>query len=70
MSGERREQLRSALEELPPRMRDCLLLRLDKGLKYREIAEIMNTRVDTVKSQLYQAKERLKDFLRDYAGDL
>ncbi|MEM7587127.1 MAG: sigma-70 family RNA polymerase sigma factor [Acidobacteriota bacterium] len=67
MSDERREQLRDALDELPPRMRDCLLLRLDQGYKYREIAEIMNTRVDTVKSQLYQAKERLKDLLQDHA---
>ncbi len=69
VSQERRDQLRQVFAELPPRMLDCLLLRLDAGLKYREIADIMQTSVDTVKSQLYQARERLKEKLADYADD-
>ncbi len=69
LSRERHDQLRNVFAELPPRMLDCLLLRLDQGLKYREIADIMQTSVETVKSQLYQARERLKK-LTDYVDDL
>lgn len=57
---ERLQQLRSALLDLPPQMRQCVLLRLDQEMKYREIADLMDIAVNTVKSQLAQAKERLK----------
>lgn len=57
---ERRSTLREALSELPPQMRRCVLLRLDRDLKYREIASLMQISVDTVKSQLSQARGRLQ----------
>ncbi len=41
-------------------MRQCVLLRLDQEMKYREIADVMNIAVNTVKSQLAQAKDRLR----------
>ena len=62
---ERRSRVRAALEELPPQMRRCLVLRIDRQLKYREIAELQQISIDTVKSQLYQARERLRASLRD-----
>ncbi len=68
--GEEWSLLRKELAELPPRMRDCLLLRIDQGLKYREIATIMETSVETVKSQLHQARERLKKKLSEHFSDL
>lgn len=58
--------LREAVEELPPKMRRCVLLRVDRGLKYGEIATIMSVSVDTVKTQLYHARQRLKDRLGEY----
>ncbi len=70
LAGEEWGLLRKELEELPPRMRDCLVLRIDQGLKYHEIATIMGTSVQTVKSQLYQARERLKEKLGGYFNDL
>jgi len=63
-----REQLvkiRSALLELPPQMRQCCLLRYEKGLKYQEIATVMNLSIETVKAHLFQAKKRLKHLLGD-----
>ena len=69
LTGERWDLLRRGLDELPPRMRYCLLLRLDQGLKYREIATIMNISVQTVKSQLHQARERLKTMLSEHFTD-
>lgn len=66
LDGERREQLRLALAGLPPRMRECVKLRLERGLKYKEIATILGIKIDTVKAQLHQAKAILKAKLGEY----
>jgi RNA polymerase sigma-70 factor (ECF subfamily) len=66
LADERVQLLRQALESLPPQMRRCVLLRIDQELKYREIAEVMQIAVDTVKSQISQAKDRLERELGPY----
>jgi len=63
LAKERGQRLRRALNELPPQMRRCMLLRTDQELKYREIAAIMKLSVETVKSQIYQARQRLRSEL-------
>lgn len=60
LAGEQRAVLRQALAELPPKMRRCVLLRIDQDLKYREIAELLRVSIETVKSQLSQARDRLE----------
>ncbi len=55
----RRHALRQALQELPPQMRRVFLLRYERGLKYREIAELLNIDINTVKSSLHTARKRL-----------
>ncbi len=65
LAKEQGQRLRRALDELPPQMRRCMLLRTDQELKYREIAAIMKLSVETVKSQIYQARQRLRSEL-DY----
>ncbi len=57
--AERREAVAGAMADLPERMRHCLVLRLDHGLKYREIATLMQVSIQTVKAHLFQAKDRL-----------
>lgn len=69
LADERLRLLREALDSLPAKMRRCLILRLDRDMKYREIAAVMQVSIDTVKSQLFQAKERLKAKLADQALD-
>lgn len=66
LQRERSRMLREAVSRLPARMRRSVLLRIDKGLKYREIAVIMRVSVDTVKTQLHQARLRLKEELQEY----
>lgn len=56
---ERRQAVAGAMAELPDRMRHCLLLRVDQGLKYREIAHLMQVSIQTVKAHLFQARGRL-----------
>jgi RNA polymerase sigma-70 factor (ECF subfamily) len=63
---ERKRMMREALRALPPQMRRCVLLRIDQNLKYREIAAAMQVSIDTVKSQISQAKDRLEIALGRY----
>ncbi len=63
MADERTRLLLEAVDQLPPRMRQCMLLRVGQGLKYREIAEIMGVGVSSVKTHLGTAYERLKPLL-------
>lgn len=67
---ERARILRKALEDLPPQMRQAVILRVDRDLKYREIAEVMRVSIETVKAHLYQARQHLRDKLADYFTDV
>lgn len=60
LSEERRALLHQELEKMPAQMRRCITLRVDRELKYREIAELMQISIDAVKSHLGQARARLK----------
>lgn len=66
LTDERARLLREAVDDLPPRMRRCVLLRLDRGLKYREIAVLLHVTEDTVKAQLFQARQRLHRALGEH----
>jgi len=67
---ERTQKLREAIEELPPRMRECVLFRLNHGLKYKEIAVLTGVSIDTVKAQLFQARRQLQQRLAKYLTEL
>lgn len=69
LTEERTQRLRVALEDLPPQMRQAVLLRVDGDLKYREIADVMHVSIETVKAHLYQARQHLRDRLADYFTD-
>jgi RNA polymerase sigma-70 factor, ECF subfamily len=70
LSGERLKLLREAMDDLPAQMRRCVLLRVEGDFKYREIADLMQVSVDTVKTHLFQARQQLKGRLADYFTDL
>ncbi len=58
----RREHLRDAIADLPEGPRTYLLARF-AGMKYREIAEVYGVTIDTVKSTLHEAQQRLRSQL-------
>lgn len=60
--AERKARLAAALEQLPARMRQCLLFRY-QGYKYREIAEAQGVTIATVKKQVSQGHKRLRPIL-------
>lgn len=66
---ERREALRRAIDGMPPQMRRCLVLRLDRELKYREIATLLKMNLETVKAHLFSARQRLKEALGNDLGE-
>ena len=67
---ENRQRLRAAMDELPPQMRHCVLMYIYQGKKYREIAVLLDVSINTVKSQIFQAKKRLRVLLDELADDL
>lgn len=70
--AEQARVIRSAVDALPPGMRTCIELRLYSDLKDREISDITGIGLSTVRSQLYEARQRLKPVLEPYVqgGDL
>lgn len=66
LAAERVKVLRSAIEALPAGMRKCTELRLYSDLKYREISDVTGIGLDTVRSQLFEARKRLKPVLEEY----
>jgi RNA polymerase sigma factor (sigma-70 family) len=55
-----RERLKRALESLPARAREVLVLRELEGCSYKEIADIAAIPIGTVMSTLARARERLQ----------
>lgn len=70
LARERIRLLQEALAELPPQMRRCVTLHVGQGLKYREIATAMGISIDTVKSQISQAKNRLRERLAEHFSEI
>jgi RNA polymerase sigma-70 factor (ECF subfamily) len=60
LARERMNRLREAIGRLGPAQRQCLVLR-SQGLKYREIAEVLNLAVSTVAENVQRGLEKLKE---------
>jgi RNA polymerase sigma-70 factor (ECF subfamily) len=69
LDREKRRLLRDALDELPEGMRKAMTLRLS-GLQYNEIADTLGVGLNTVRSQLHAAKDRLRRILEAYFPEL
>lgn len=63
--AERRDRVRAAIETLPDREREALVLKEFEGLRYREIADLLGVPIGTVMSRLYSARQRLARELED-----
>jgi RNA polymerase sigma-70 factor (ECF subfamily) len=60
IASDDRERLTCALEDLPPRFREVLILRELEGCSYKEIATITSMPIGTVMSALARARQRLQ----------
>jgi RNA polymerase sigma-70 factor (ECF subfamily) len=61
-------RLKSAIDELRPEYREVLLLWGVEGLKYREIATILDAPIGTVMSRLHRARKLVADRLLEDGG--
>ena len=64
-----RDEVRVAIESLPVRYREVVVLRDMEDLSYREIAAVLGCPVGTVMSRLGRARERLRLLLDQWQGD-
>ncbi|HBL31670.1 MAG TPA: hypothetical protein DD490_33015 [Acidobacteria bacterium] len=69
LQRERSRVLRDALGKLPEQMRKCMTLRVERDLKYREIAVVLRLSAETVKAHLFQGRRRLQELLGPYFRD-
>ena len=60
LCGEDGKEVRVALEALPPRLREILILREVEGMSYQEISEVTSTPPGTVMSRLSRARDELR----------
>jgi RNA polymerase sigma-70 factor (ECF subfamily) len=58
-ASEQAHEVRVALETLPERFREVLVLRHYEGLKFREIADVLDVPEGTVKSRMAEALDRM-----------
>ncbi len=62
------KRLQAALAELPQEQREVFLLKEVSGLKFREIAQVVDAPVPTVKSRMRYALEALRGHMAAYAS--
>ena len=67
--AEQKEQVRQAIEQLPLRQRETLVLAYYQGLSYSEVAKALGCSVGTVKTQMFRALKKLATILPKVAGD-
>ena len=68
--AERRKLVRDALDRLPTKFREVLVLRELEGLAYRDIARVTGLAQGTVESRIFRARERLATELKRMEGSL
>lgn len=61
------DEVKAAVESLPPAFRMVVILRDVEGFSYREIAEMLDVPVGTVMSRLFRGRRALQARLADYA---
>jgi len=65
-SGERMAALERAMNQLSPEHRAVLILKVDEGMRYQDIAETLEISQGTVMSRLFRARQKLKELLAEY----
>jgi len=63
------EQIRAALHRLPDEQRVVIVLRHYEGLKFQQIASVLNCPLGTVKSRMHHGLEQLRARLKRYCWE-
>ena len=60
------DRVKSALLEVAPNARSCLLLRTVEGLSYKEISKLMSIPEGTAMNLVHRSKKKLREILSNY----
>ena len=66
LQGELQTAIDSAINSLPEKQRMAVILRRYQNMSYDEIANVLELSVSAVKSQLFRARNELRDSLQQY----
>lgn len=66
---ERAQLVDTALEALPEKFREVLVLKEFLGFSYQEIAELLGSTLPTVRINIYRAKQKIRELLAPYMED-
>ncbi|MDD3594310.1 MAG: sigma-70 family RNA polymerase sigma factor [Candidatus Gastranaerophilales bacterium] len=66
LAEELKGKIEIAIQDLPVKLKDMLILRELKGLSYEKIASKEKININTVKSRLSRARSKLKEDLNNY----
>lgn len=69
LKNEKVQKVRDAINNLPEKQRSALILREYEQLDYKEIAQILESTVSSVKSLLFRARNSIKDQLESYVDE-
>jgi RNA polymerase sigma-70 factor (ECF subfamily) len=64
LASEIQMTVNSAMESLPPDLREAISLREMEGLSYEDIAQVMDCPIGTVRSRIFRAREAIDEKLR------
>lgn len=62
------DRLQTALQQIAPKARSCLLLRIVEGLSYREISKLMEVPEGTAMNMVHRGKKQLRNILSTAEG--
>jgi RNA polymerase sigma factor (sigma-70 family) len=65
IARQRKKLLDDAINSLPPKYRQVIMMRHQEELEYQEIAQILKLPLGTVKAHIFRAREMLYKYLRD-----
>ncbi|HZE09295.1 MAG TPA: sigma-70 family RNA polymerase sigma factor, partial [Gemmatimonadaceae bacterium] len=65
IADEAQERVRRSLAALSPTQRDVFTLRVQQGLSYKEIAEIVGSTEGAARVHYHNAIQKVKEFLTD-----
>lgn len=65
IATQRKKLLDDAINSLPPKYRQVIIMRHQEELEYQEIAHILKLPLGTVKAHIFRAREMLYKYLRD-----
>ena len=65
IAEEAQERVRESLDALSPTQREVFTLRVQQGLSYREIAEVVDTTEGAARVHYHNAVRTVKEFLKD-----